>query len=373
MFARVEKDKFARVLKKIEGVADKKASMAILSMVLVNPLSEANLLELTATDLEIGYQAQVPAEIEGEGIPFCVPAKKFYEIVKNFPEDEILLRLEESRLVIKDAEERITYALAITDSEEFPSLPEFTEERGIDLPGNILSELIDRTIFCTSKEETRFVLGGIFFEPFKEEGKLRAVASDGHRLVYLEREVEGLEEADLGEGFIVARKAARQMEAIADEELVVKLAFVNNYVVLRTPNSVFFSRTIEGTFPDYKAVIPTSNENILKVDRKLFIEALKRVSLVATEKFKPVTLNLKSGEIVLTSQETEMGKAEIKLFAEYEGEPLSVNYNAQYLLDALEAMKSEEVEMKIGEERTPAVITGYRDEGFLYLVMPMVL
>jgi DNA polymerase-3 subunit beta len=237
----------------------------------------------------------------------------------------------------------------------------------------VLSELIDKTIFCTSKEESRFVLGGIFFEPFKEEGKLRAVASDGHRLVYLEREVEGLEEADLGEGFIVARKAAKQMEAIADEELVVKLAFVNNYVVLRTPNSVFFSRTIEGTFPDYKSVIPTSNENILKVDRKLFIDALKRVSLVATERFKPVAITLKEEEIVLTSQETEMGKAEIKLSAEYQGQPLSVNYNAQYLLDALENMKSEEIEMKIGEERTPAVITGYRDEGFLYLVMPMVL
>ena len=373
MFAKIERDRFEKILKKVEGVADKKASMAILSMVLVKPLPEANLLELTATDLEIGYQAQIPAELEGESTSFCVPAKKFYEIVKNFPEDEVLLKLEESRLIIKDSEDRITYSLAITSSEEFPSLPEFTEEQGVDIPGNVLSELIDKTIFCTSKEESRFVLGGIFFEPFKEEGKLRAVASDGHRLVYLEREVEGLEEADLGEGFIVARKAAKQMEAIADEELVVKLAFVNNYVVLRTPNSVFFSRTIEGTFPDYKSVIPTSNENILKVDRKLFIDALKRVSLVATERFKPVAITLKEEEIVLTSQETEMGKAEIKLSAEYQGQPLSVNYNAQYLLDALENMKSEEIEMKIGEERTPAIITGYRDEGFLYLVMPMVL
>ena len=372
MFVRVNRDNFKKVLKKVEGVTDKKATMAILSMVLVNPMVEANLIELTATDLEMGYRVQVPVEIEGEGAPFCVPAKKFYEIIKNFPEDELLLKLEKSRLIIRDAEERITYSLAITNSEEFPSLPEFIEKQGINILGSVLSELINGTIFCTSKDEPRFVLNGIFFEPLKEESKLRAVASDGHRLVYLEREVEGLGEVDLGDGFIIARKAARQMEAIANEESVVRLAFVNNHVVLRTPNSVFFSRTIEGAFPDYRSVIPTSNKNILRVDRKLFIDALKRVSLVATEKFKPVTITLKEGEIILTSQETEMGRAETKLSAEYEGEPLSVNYNAQYLLDALEAMKSEEIEMKIGEEKTPAMITGYRDEGFLYLVMPMV-
>ena len=373
MLAKIERRNLEKALKKIEGVADKKASMAVLSMVLITPLLENNLIELTATDLEIGYKTQVPIEeIQGEGIPFCVPARKFYEIIKNFPE-EVVLQLEENKLIIKDAGEKIIYSLAITSNEEFPSLPEFSEEEGLEIQGSILAELIDKTIFCTSKEESRFVLGGIFFEPLKEEGKLRLVASDGHRLAYLEKEVKGIEEVNFEEGFIVARKAAKQMSEIADEELLVKLSFFNNYVILKTHNSLFFARTIEGSFPDYKSVIPSSNENILKIDRKYFINALKRVSLLATEKFKPITINFQPNEIILSSQETEMGKAEIKLDAEYQGEPISINYNAQYLLDALDIMKSEEIEMKISDEKTPAIITGYRDEGFLYLVMPMVL
>ncbi len=372
MKVRLNADSLLKVLKKVEAVADKKASMAVLSMTLLEPNREESSLYLTATDLEIGYKGKVFAEFEDEGESFCVPAKKFYEIVKNFPEEELFLTKEENRLVIKDPQERIVYNLAVISSEEFPSLPEFTELEGVEIPGNILHELIDKTIFATSKEEANFVLGGIYFEPFKEEGKLRAVASDGHRLAYLEREIPDAENL-FETGFIVARKAAKQIEDIAKEELSVKFAFLNNYAVLKTLNSIFFSRTIEGEFPDYKEVIPQDSSNILKVDRKLFMDALKRASLLISEKFKPVTLNLRTGEIVITSQESEMGKAEVKLEAEYEGEELSINYNAQYLIDALEIMKSEEVELKIGNEQTPTVITGFRDEGFLYLLMPMVI
>lgn len=373
MEAKIETSSLEKILKKIEGVADKKASMAILSMALVEYKPPESYLHLISTDLEIGYKGKIFAELKGEKTSFCVPARKFYEIIKNFPEDEVYLIKEDNRLIIKDHQERIIYNLAITDSEEFPSLPEFIEENAIEIPGKTLAELISETIFCTSKEESHFVLGGIYFETIKEQGILRAVASDGHRLVKLDREVIGIENVYFNEGFIVGRKAAKQMEEIAEDELVVKLGYINNYVVIWTSNSTFFARPIEGTYPDYKSVIPSSNENILKVDRKLLIDALKRVSLVIPERFKPVTFDLKSDELILSSQEGELGKAKIKLSVQYEGKPLSINYNADYILDALEVMKSEEIEIKIGEERTPAIITGYRDEGFLYLVMPMVL
>jgi DNA polymerase-3 subunit beta len=373
MKAKIETSRLEKILKKIEGVADKRASMAVLSMVLVEYKPTESYLHLLSTDLEIGFKGKIFAEIEGDETSFCVPARKFYEIVKNFPEDEIYLIKDDNRLIIRDAQERILYNLAITDSEEFPSLPDFIEENAVEVPGKVLAELISNTIFSTSKEESHFVLGGIYFEPIKEEGILRAVASDGHRLVKLDREIMGIENVNFNEGFIIGRKAAKQIEDIAEEELIVKLGYINNYVVIWTSNSVFFTRTIEGTYPDYRSVIPSHYENILKVDRKLIIDALKRVSLIIPERFKPVTFDLKPDEIILISQEVELGKAQVKLSAIYEGKPLKVNYNADYILDALEVMNSEEVEIKIGEERTPALITGTRDEGFLYLVMPMVL
>ena len=141
MQAKVNTSVLEKVLKKIEGVADKKASMAVLSMVLVEPDTEEGTIHFTATDLETGYKAKVPAELEGDAIPFCVPARKFYEIVKNFPEEEILFIKDENRLIVKDAEERIIYNLATTESEDFPSLPEFSEENAIEIQGKTLEEL----------------------------------------------------------------------------------------------------------------------------------------------------------------------------------------------------------------------------------------
>jgi len=372
MIAQVSTKDLTKVLKLCEAVADKKATMAVLSMVLININPETGELEFLATDLDQGFKGKVKGEVEGENLSFCVPARKFYEVIKNFPEDEALLVKEDSRLIVRDPAERITYELALGDPSEFPALPDFSEEQAIDIPGHILSLLIEKTIFASSKEEARFVLSGIYFEPLKEEGKLRAVASDGHRLALFETEILGIDKAELSP-FILSRKSAREIADLSEDEITVKLAYINNYAVLWTSLGVFFSRTIEGSFPDYRAVVPQTFERVAKVDRRLLMDALKRVSLLVTEKFKPVTLTLNKNELILTSQETELGRSQIRLGCSYDGEPFSISFNSEYLLDPLEVMQSEEVDLKFKDERSPAGIFGYRDEGFLYIVMPMVI
>ena len=208
MKARVSTSSLVKVLKLCSEVADSKASMPVLSTVLVNITPEGGEIEFLATDLDQGFKGRVEAEVEGEERPsFCVPAKKFYEVIKNFPEEEVLLVKKDSRLIVRDPAERITYELSLGDPSEFPALPDFNEEQAIDIPGHILSLLIEKTIFASSKEKTRFVLSGIYFEPLKEEGKLRAVASDGHRLALFEAEILGLDKAELYP-FILCRKSA---------------------------------------------------------------------------------------------------------------------------------------------------------------------
>jgi len=373
MLAKIDKRNLEKLLKRADGVADKKASMAVLSMALLTFEPEKNLLYITTTDLEQGFKGRIQAEIEGVPLSFCVPCRKFYEIIKSFDENEIILQKDNSRLIIRDEEGSSKFELACSDSEEFPSLPEFAEENLLDIPGKVLAELIDKTIFCASKEEARFVLGGVYFEPLKEEGKLRAVASDGHRLALLDRDVPGIEDSNLKEGFIVGRKGAEIISELAEDELVVKFGFINNYACLFNSYGFFFSRTLEGTFPDYRAVIPQEFKNILKISRKLFINALDRATVLISEKFKPVKIDLNRDELILSSPEGELGMAEIKLRAEYQGNPLTITFNAEYLVSALEHMNSEEIEMKLNDERSPCLITGYRDEGFIYLVMPMVI
>ncbi|MDM7202648.1 MAG: DNA polymerase III subunit beta, partial [Thermodesulfobacteriaceae bacterium] len=277
------------------------------------------------------------------------------------------------QLLIKEEQEKAIYKISTTSEEDFPSLPEFFDENLLEITVRVLSQLFEKTAFCASKDEARFVVGGIYVEPLLDEGKLRAVASDGHRLALYEVEVSDLKNSSLVESFIIGRKAVNLISEISEEELLVKFGFVNNYAVLFFSNGFFFSRTIEGTYPDYKSVIPTEFQNLLKVDKKLLSDAIKRAGLLISEKFKPIKFTLSSSSITLNSPETEWGSAEIKIPAEYQGTPLTVTFNADYLLSALDQMVSEEIEIKIIDEKAPALITGYRDEGFLYLLMPMVL
>ncbi len=372
MVAKFSTKELAKVLKLCEAVADKKASMAVLSMVLLNVNPEMEEIELLATDLDQGFKGKIKGQIEGSNDSFCIPARKFYEIVKNFPEEEILLIKEGTRLVLKDEAERIKYEISFGSAEEFPSMPDFSEEDTVEIPGKDFSLLVEKTIFACAKEEARFVLSGIYFESLPEEGKIRTVASDGHRLALYEREVEEIKQKTLPT-FILNRKSAKEMAELAEDELLVKLGFVNNYAVLFTSLGTFFSRTIEGSFPDYRAVIPQNFTYQAKVDRRFFMDALKRASLLISERFKPVNLTFNPNELILASQETELGSSKIKLGCEYEGPSLTINFNTEYLLDPLEVMVSEEVELKFKDERSPASITGYRDEGFLYIVMPMII
>jgi DNA polymerase-3 subunit beta len=373
MEARLSTRSLVKVLKLCGEVADSKATMPVLSTVLVNVDPEEGELEFLATDLDQGFKGRVQGEVVGEErVSFCVPAKKFYEVIKNFPEEEVLLVKEGTRLVIRDESARIAYELALGDASEFPSLPNFNEEQAIEVPGRILSLLIEKTSYACSKDKNRFVLSGILFEVLKDEGKLRAVASDGHRLAVFESEVEGIEKVGFS-SFILPRGAAEEVVGFSEDEEIVKLAFINNYVVLWTSLGIFFSRAIEGSFPDYRAVIPCEFKRVARINRRRFIEALKRVSLMLTEKFKPVILLFDGGELLLESKESEEGQARERVYCEYEGEKLSIVFNAVYLLDVLQAMEGEEVEMKLIDENRPAVLFDPKYEGFLYVVMPMIM
>jgi DNA polymerase-3 subunit beta len=264
------------------------------------------------------------------------------------------------------------YELALGDASEFPVLPDFDKGEVVEIPGHLLSLLIEKTSFACSRDKNRFVLSGILFEALKNEGKLRAVASDGHRLSLFETEVANIDKAKFS-SFIIEREAVEEIADFSEDELTVKLAGIDNYVVLWTSFGIYFSRVIEGTFPDYRAVIPSNFERIAKIDRKRFIDALKRVSLMLTEKFKPVSLVFDKGELLLESKESELGQARERLFCEYMGGKFSITFNATYLLDALQVMEADEIEIKMIDGNRPAVLIDPRQEGFLYVVMPMVM
>ena len=367
MKLQAEKEKLLKILAKVQNIADRKSSMAILSTVLFEAKEDG--VEVSATDLEIGFKSFMEAEVEEEGA-LAIPARKFYEIIKDFPSERIILSEEDNWLHITGSDHEVFFRLACLPAEDFPSLPELEETNLVDLPGGTLAEMIGKTIFCVASEESRFILAGIYMEQL-EEGILRLVATDGHRLALIDREVEGIEKIELSPGVIVPRKACQEMRKIAQDQVLVQFGVKENHAVLAAPNLMLTARLIDGQYPDYRAVIPESKENVILIPRKRFIEALKRVSIISLERFRPVALEVSQNEITIVSQHPDLGEGREKIPAQYQGEAFTLNFNAKYLVDILEVMDSEEVELSMKDENTPCTITGPNDRGFLGLVMPM--
>ncbi len=365
----VEKDKLLKILNRLQGIADKKSSMAILSTVLFQVQEDG--IRLSATDLELGLKSYVEAEVEEPG-ELSIPARKFYEIVKDFPLDRILLEEEAGWLKITSpADDEVFFRLACLPAEDFPALPEVEDADLIELESALLIEMIAKTIFCVATEETRFILSGIYIEQPEEGETLRFVATDGHRLALIDREVKGVETLRLNPGIILPRKAAQEMKKIAQEHPVVQFGLKENHAILAAPNMVFTARLIDGQYPDYRAVIPEASDNPILAPRKKLLEALKRISVISTERYRPVTLNVSPQLLTLISQHPDLGEGRERLPIQYEGEDLVLNFNAKYLIDVLEVMESEEVEFFMRDENTPCIIKGPQDLGFLGLVMPM--
>jgi len=371
------------VLKVLKNTADKKATVEVLQTVKVEPDREKGFVYFTATDLEAGCTAYLSplTEISESAEVFCVPAREFYNVIKSFPEGRIVLEKNENQLVIKDQTENTIFHLPVLKAEDFPSLPDFTDTSGLlELSGDALHRLINKTFFATSKEESiNYVLCGIYFEPLKEESKLRAVASDGHRLVCYD--VEVTEPEKLPElSFIIPRKACRQILDVIRNKLSVSFGFIDNYTVLKTGNFFYFARVIEGNFPDYRSILPSEKpQAVLGIPKGSFVSALKRVSIMAdtgNSRYKPVVITKEKDWIYFTSQESELGSAKVRLDeGTWEGEPLKITFNAVYLLEGLQAISGSSVRVKVElfDTNRPAVLTSPEDESFVYLVMPMVL
>jgi len=368
MKLQIDREKLLKILGKVQGIADRKSSMAILSTVLFE--AKENLVEISATDLEIGFRSTLEAEVENPGA-LAVPARKFYEIIKDFPEDLIFLKEEDMWLHIFGNTQEVYFRLACLPAEDFPALPDIEDSTLVDLPGGDLAEMISKTIFCVATEENRFILAGIFVEQLEEENILRFVATDGHRLALIDKELENIGPLGLSPGVIVPRKACHEIRKIAQEQVLVQFGIKENHVILGAPNMVLTARLIDGQYPDYKAVIPKEKDKIVTVPRRRFMEALKRISIISLDKFRPVTLEISSSGINILSQHPDLGEGRELISASYEGEEFSLNFNAKYLIDILDVMTSEEVELCMKDENTPCIITGQDDKGFLGLVMPM--
>jgi DNA polymerase-3 subunit beta len=368
----IDKLELQKGLSRIQAIVEKRNSMPILANVLMEAqgLGEDGALQLAATDLEVGIRGSHTAVVETEG-GATVSAKKLYEIVRELPDEVVHLEATpNSYLQIRCA--RAEFTLAGTAAEEYPTLPSFSPENTVAVQAAVLSSMIDRTLYAASLDETRYNLNGVHLEVPAGTGRLRMVATDGHRLACVER-TPGIDTSSLTDGVIIPRKGLIELKRLVDEDDAdeVELAFEANNGLARKGSVTLVMRLIEGEFPNYSQVVPKEITRQLTLPADALIQTLRRVALLSSERSHAVKLELTSGRLACSSNNPDLGDAREELDVDFDGEDLTIGFNARYLLDALTAIRAKEVRFGLQDDLSPARLIPTDDEDTLAVVMPM--
>jgi len=368
----IGKDELLRGVGRIQSIVEKRNTMPILANVHIDVQKNGKegVLELAATDLEVGIRSTHPADVKKPG-RLTVSAKKFYEILRELPTEPIQLEATpNSYLSLRCA--RASFDLAGNAAEEYPALPALTPGETVSVAGLLLGQMIERTMYAASADETRYNLNGVFVEYIAETQKLRMVATDGHRLAYVDRPL-GVELTGLGRGVIIPRKGLAELKRLVDEDDSdeVELGFEGSSALVRKRGVTLSMRLIEGEFPNYRQVIPKPGKHQIVMPTEPLIQALRRVIVIAAERSRAVKLELGSGTLRLSSNNPDLGEAREELDVDYMGEELALAFNARYLLDALSFLGAKEVRLGLQDAVSPAQVAPADDPDSLAVVMPM--
>jgi DNA polymerase III subunit beta len=368
----ITRSEFQRGLARIQSLVEKRNTMPILANVLMEATGAGKdgKLELAATDLEVGIRGLHPCKVEKTG-GVTASAKKLFEIVRELPDEPVQISVSENAyLTIRCA--RSEFTLAGTTADEYPTLPSFSPQKTVTVQAAVLGEMIERTMYAASSDETRYNLNGVYLEKLEEVGKLRMVATDGHRLAYIDRSF-GSDLEGLDGGVIIPRKGLAELKRLVDEDDAdeIELGFSGNNGLVRKGGVTLVMRLIEGEFPNYRQVVPQDARVTLALPTDALMHALRRVALLSAERSRAVKFELTNGQLSLSSNNPDLGDAREDLDVDYDGEPLSIAFNARYLMDALAVCGSKEARLLFRDALSPTQLTPTDDLDSLAVVMPM--
>ncbi|MBY0342935.1 MAG: DNA polymerase III subunit beta [Sphingomonadales bacterium] len=373
MKATIERATLLRCLSHVQSVVERRNTIPILSNVLIDADAGGS-VRVMATDLDLQVVETMSASSVDQPGAITVSAHLLFDIARKLPDgSQVSLTTNDNRLEVKAG--RSNFKLPTLPRDDFPVIVEGDLPTSFELPARMLAELIDRTRFAISTEETRYYLNGIFLHVTDEdEPLLKAAATDGHRLARftLPRPEGAAGMPDV----IVPRKAVGELRKLLDEALdgnvLIDLSASKIRFTLGGEGGVVLtSKLIDGTFPDYSRVIPTANDKLLKVDPKLFFSGVDRVATIATEKTRAVKIGLDNDRVTLSVTSPDNGTAAEELAAEYRAEGLEIGFNANYLKDILGQIDSDTVELHLADAGAPTLIRENESARALYVLMPM--
>lgn len=355
-----EKNILLNGIQTVQNIITPKSTLPILSNILIETVS--NQVRLTATDLDVGITCLIPVNIEDPG-SITIPAKRFFEIIRDLPIDNISLTAKKNNLVFIETA-FCQFKIMGLASEEFPKLPEFKNKEVIKISQRMLKTMIGLTSFVVSFDETRYVLNGILFKI--EKNNLTLVATDGKRLSLVEKRLQ--EESDKTINIIIPIKTIQELNRNLGDDGELLLILGENQALFDLGNIVIISRLIEGEFPGWRQVIPPVSEYKININREEFLLAIKRASLLSTPDYQAVKLEVFKDKLVVSKTTPDIGESREELKAEYHGKEMVVGFNPTYLMDVLKNLSEEKIAFELTDTDKPGVI---RVDGYVYLVLPM--
>src|ERR1700727_3385857 len=366
----VSKVELLRELTATQGVVERKTTIPILSNYLFEAAGDR--LSLTATDLDLSLRTSCDAKVKKEG-SCTIPARKLHDYVKLLPDADITLKLLDNQWVSIRCGRSNTKMVGMAKS-NFPSLPAFPTAGVVKIPGQVLRGLIARTGFAISSEESRYTLNGALM--LLKPESITMVATDGHRLAHCERSGEKFDGVSGEMKTLVPKKAMDELKSLLDSEKdaeSIEFAKDESTLFFRIGSRLLTSRQLTGQFPNFEAVLPKDNSKSIALNNSDLNSAILRVAQFADERSRAVRMKLEKGEVKISASSTEAGESEDFIESPYDGETLTIGFNAQYLVDFLQASCTDEVRLELKDSQSAGQLRPAEgdDYKYRYIVMPM--
>jgi len=360
----IEKETLLTPLQQIIGAVEKRQTMPALSNVLIR--TSENTLTLTATDLEIELVSQIGIIIDEPG-EITVPARKLLDICKSLPnEATIKFSVNESKALIQSGRSR--FSLATLPANDFPALDTINSIYEFEIQQKTLRDIIDKTAFAMAQQDVRYYLNGLMLEV--SANYLRAVATDGHRLAYCEKETNA-DIADIKQVILPRKGVLELVRLLGDTENTVKVTLGSNHLQVEFDGFRLTSKLIDGRFPDYNRVMPTDGDNVITADRDQLRHALMRASILSNEKYRGIRLILEKDLIKLQAQNPDQEEADIEQEVVYAGDEIEIGFNVNYMLDVLSVTNSDMVQAALKDSNSSFLLTYPDQTDCKYVIMPM--
>ena len=359
------KEFLEKAVLKAKEATEKKATLPILTNFLLEASDET--LKVQATDLENYLSIKIPADIKEEG-KVCINSQKLAVILKNTDCEEVILQTEGENVIIRCGKSK--FKLTTFDVNDYPEFPKKENiEKKITFEGQLILEAIKRVDYAIPKDAENLILNGMCIKTAPSE--VHFVGTDGHRLALFKPAYENTEEAQI----VLPKKSLKVLKKLITDLEEIEIELTSNFAFISGENWELITRLLEGEYPDYESVIPSETPINVEVDKEKLIKAIKRVSSLLEGKIKPVSISLKENSLILRVSDPEFGEAEDLIEIAYQGEPLTVEFNSKFLIEALNNFKAPVVMLKLIDADSPMIIepADIKNEPYICLIMPMTI